>query len=420
MTSRRVKKGPGRRPLSQQRARYVALRAQGMSIRRAGREVGVSRTTANNWDRGYWRYRGTKKVEWVPPLDRLEVKEVSPRYLSQDERLEIADLHRQGRSIRQIARQLGRAPSTISRELRRNTSARRSKPVYNPFEAHRRAVARRARPRERRILADYRLKSAVQELLDRRWSPSQIARRLRRDYPTDRRMWVCHESIYQAIYQPGSGLTCRFTVPSAARGPLRTGRTGRRAQRREGQRRPRFEQPMLTIHDRPFELEDRSQWGHWEGDLIVGTQGREAIATMVERRSRLTILVHLPATDSVTVTGAICKALSGLPASLVTSLTWDQGTEMARHLSVTAALAIPVYFCDPHAPWQRGSNENTNGLLRQYFPKGTNLAVHSAEHLAAVADELNDRPRAVLDDRSPLEFISDELGLETSKRCVVG
>ncbi len=177
---------------------------------------------------------------------------------------------------------------------------------------------------------------------------------------------------------------------------------------------------MLTIHDRPFEPEDRTRWGHWEGDLIVGTQGRDAIATLVERRSRMVLLVHLPATDSVTVTQAITSALAALPPVLVGSLTWDQGTEMARHLSVTASLRIPVYFCDPHVPWQRGSNENTNGLLRQYFPKGSNLSVHGADYLADVAGELNHRPRAVLDDRSPLEFITDELGSEVSNRCVVG
>ena len=207
---------------------------------------------------------------------------------------------------------------------------------------------------------------------------------------------------------------------SGRAGSLRTGRPGRRAQRRDRQRRPRFEQPMLTIHDRPFEPGVRTRWGHWEGDLIVGTQGRDAIATLVERRSRMVLLVRLPATDSPTVTQAINTALAALPPALVGSLTWDQGTEMARHLSVTAALGIPVYFCDPHAPWQPGSNENTNGLLRQYFPKGSNLSVHDAYYLADVADELNHRPKVVLDDRSPLEYITDELGSEVSNRCVVG
>lgn len=420
MTSRRVKNGPGRRPLSQQRARYMALRAQGIPIRRAGREAGVSRTTARNWEHGYWQYRGAEKSQWIPPLDRLEVRAVSPRYLSQDERLEVADLHRQGVSIRQIALRLGRSPSTISRELRRNSSTRGKTRTYNPFEAQRQACARRARPRLRRIHADPVLYKAVGELLATRWSPSQIARRLRRDHPGDRMMWVCAETIYQAVYQPGSMLGRPHAVPSCGTGALRTGRSGRRAQRRDRQRRPRFEQPMLTIHDRPFEPEDRTRWGHWEGDLIVGTQGRDAIATLVERRSRMVLLVHLPATDSVTVTQAITTALAALPPALMGSLTWDQGTEMARHLSVTAALGIPVYFCDPHAPWQRGSNENTNGLLRQYFPKGSNLSVHGADYLADVAGELNHRPRAVLDDRSPLEFITDELGCEVSNRCVVG
>ncbi|WP_390890277.1 IS30 family transposase [Dietzia maris] len=251
--------------------------------------------------------------------------------------------------------------------------------------------------------------------------PSQIARRLRRDHPGDPMMWVCAETVYQAVYQPGSSLGQPHTLlPSLDKGALRTGRPGRRAQRRDRQRRSRFEQPMLTIHDRPFAPENRTLWGHWEGDLIVGTQGRDAIATLVERRSRMARLVHLPATDSTAVTQAITTALAALPPVLVGSLTCDQGTEVARHLSVTAALGTPVYFCDPHAPWQRGTNENTNGLLRQHFPKGSNLSVHDANYLADVADELNHRPRVVLDDRSPLEFITHELGSEVSKRCVVG
>jgi len=399
-STRRVKKGPGRRPQSAKRRRFMELRARGWSISAAAREVGASRTSGNNWSRGYKTYRHGVVAGFVPALDRLAVREISVRYLSQDERFEIADLHREGLSVRAIARRLGRAPSTISRELRRN--GRRD--GYRPFEAHRKAVARRARHHRRRLESNAVLRDLVGEKLGERWSPQQIARHLRALYPDDPSMRLCHESLYQAIYQPGLKLTRPSKVVSTHRSPLRTGRDHRRAQQKLERRRPRFAQPMRSIRDRPFDPADRSESGHWEGDVIVGKKHGSVIGTLVERRTRMIRLLHLPVHDSQTLLAAMVERMSDLPASLLRSITWDQGTEMARHNEITAALGVPVYFCDAHAPWQRGSNENANGLLRQYFPKGTDLAVHGPRHLLAVEDEINRRPRLVLDDHAPADL----------------
>jgi len=312
------------------------------------------------------------------------VRQISSRFLSQDERVEIADMRHAGASIREIAQKLGRAPSTISRELHRNTVGRRG---YRPFEAHRKATTRRARHRRRRIETDAELRELIGELLRQRWSPQQISRELRRRFPEDPTMRLCHESIYQAVYQPGSMLMRPSRLAPHRRSPLRTGRDHRRAHQRGERRRPRFEQPMLSIHQRPFEPDDRSQAGHSEGDLIVGKDLRSAIGTLVERTTRVVRLLHLPQRDGDTLHEALRARMSDLPTGLLRSITWDQGTEMARHLTITASLGMPIYFCDSRSPWQRGSNENTNGLLRDYFPKGTDLSVHSAAHLRAVENE---------------------------------
>jgi IS30 family transposase len=381
----------------------MELRARGWSILAAAREVGVSRTAGASWARGYKTYRNGQVVGFVAPLDRLAVREISARYLSQEERIEIADLHRTGSSIRRIAHQLGRAPSTISRELRRNG---RSGGGYRPFDAQRHAVARRTRRHRRRTDTNPALRRLVTELLGQRWSPQQIARHLRLRYPHDPSMQLCHESIYQAIYQPGSRLIRPGRVPSTHRSPLRTGRDHRRAHQKPAQRRPRFAQPMLSIHQRPFDPGDRTEPGHWEGDLIVGRNHGSAIGTLVERTTRMIRLLHLPERDAHTLHTALTARLSDLPPQLLRSITWDQGTEMARHPDITATLGIPVYFCDSHAPWQRGSNENANGLLRQYFPKGTDLTVHTPAHLRAVEDEINKRPRMILADRAPAELFA--------------
>ena len=400
---RRVKKGPGRRPQSAKRARFMELRARGWSVRAAAGEVGVSRTAGSNWARGYKTYRKGGVVGFVPPLDRLVVRQVSDRFLSQDERIQIADLHQGGVSVRQIAQRLGRAPSTISRELRRNvTGGRRG--GYRPFDAHRRAVARRAREHPRRVEKNEQLRGVVGELLGQRWSPQQISRHLRARFPQDPAMRLCHESIYQAVYQPGSVLVRGSKLAPHHRSPLRTGRDHRRAQQHVDRRRPRFEQPMLTIHQRPFGPQDRSQAGHWEGDLIIGKGQQSAIGTLVERQTRLVRLLHLPLRDGQALHEALMSRMRDLPPGLLRSITWDQGTEMARHTMITRSLGAPVYFCDSHSPWQRGSNENANGLLRDYFPKGTDLKAHPPLHLVAVENELNNRPRLVLNDRTPADL----------------
>jgi IS30 family transposase len=405
LSERRIKKGPGRRPQSEKRRRFMELRARGWSIRAAGREVGISRATAANWTRGYKVYREGQVVRFVPPLDRLEVRQISARFLSQDERVEIADLHHAGMSMRAIAARLGRAPSTISRELRRNAHPGR-RGGYRPFDAHRRAAVRRARLRDLRVDANPELGLVVSELLGQRWSPEQISRHLRARYAHVPEMRLCHESIYRAVYRPGSWLMRPTPLAPARRSPLRTGRDHRRAHQHPGRRRPRFEQPMLTVHQRPFTPADRSQAGHWEGDLIIGKNQGSAIGTLVERQTRLVRLLHLPQRDGESLHTALRARTADLPPQMMRSITWDQGTEMARHTQIATSLGAAVYFCDSHSPWQRGTNENTNGLLRDYFPKGTDLSAHSPEHLIAVEHELNQRPRIVLGDRSPLDLFT--------------
>ena len=276
------------------------------------------------------------------------MRQISARFLSQDERIEIADLRHAGLCIRQIAHQLGRAASTVSRELRRNATKGWS---YRPFDAHCYATARRARSHRCRIETNRELRQLVAELLDQRWSPQQISRHLRVKFPTQPGMWLCHESIYQAVYQPGSGLLRPSRLAPHRRSPLRTGRDHRRAHRRTERRRPRFEYPMLTIHQRPFPPQDRSQPGHWEGDLIIGKDQRSAIGTLVERQTRMVRLLHLPQRDGDTLHDALKARMADLPAALLRSITWDQGTEMARHLTITQSLGAPVYFCEPSWFW---------------------------------------------------------------------
>ena len=409
MSNRRVRKGPGRRPQSAKRRRFMELIGRGWSIRAAAREVGASRTSGNNWARGYKVYRRGHVVGFVSGLDRLGVREVSTRYLSQDERIEIADLHHAGLSIRGIAARIGRAASTVSRELRRNAS----RGGYRPFDAHRQATARRAREHRRRVETNAQLRGVIADRLAQRWSPQQISRYLRRAFPNDAAMRLCHESIYQALYQPGSTLRTPAKVPSEHRSPLRTGRDHRRAQQRVARRRRRFDQPMRSVHERPFDPADRSQAGHWEGDLIIGKDQGSAIGTLVERTTRTVRLLHLPARDADALHTALATRMADLPAELMRSITWDQGAEMARHTAISADLDAAVYFCDPRSPWQRGSNENSNGLLRQYFPKGTDLSVHPPEHLLAVEAELNNRPRLVLNDETPADMFATLLASTT-------
>ncbi len=411
-TNRRVKKGPGRRPQSAQRRRFMELIERGWSIRGAAIEVGVSRTSGKNWSRGYKVYRNGQVVGFVSPLDRLSARVVSTRYLSQDERVEIADLRHAGHSIRQIAIRIGRSPSTVSRELRRDCVRGRR---YEPHRAHRDAIVKRARDHKRRIETNDQLRDTISDLLARRWSPRQISRYLRSKFPGDADMQLCHESIYQAVYQPGSVLLVAPKVSSPQQSPLRTGRKHRRAQQRRTRRRPRFDQPMRSVHERPFQPEDRSQAGHWEGDLIIGADQASAIGTLVERTTRTIRLLHMPARDGEALHASIVARMGELPADLLRSITWDQGTEMARHLAITNDTGAAVYFCDPRSPWQRGSNENANGLLRQYFPKGTDLSVHSLQHLLAVEEELNNRPRQVLNDLAPAQLFDALLASSKSE-----
>ena len=282
-------------------------------------------------------------------------------------------------------RALGRSPSTVSREVRRNRSPRAKR--YAPRAAQTFADAARKRPRPSKIAPCTPLRDAIQKLLKAQWSPRQISHQLRIDFPDRPDMHVVPESIYQALYSPQTnGLTLEMTRH------LRTGRRGRLPRRSTTARRSRFSGPLLS--ERPAEVDDRLVPGHWEGDLVCGAFNRSAIATLVERTSAFLVLVHLNGKhDAATVRERVGRAMSVLPPHLRKSLTWDQGSEMAEYLQFQKDTTIPVYFCDPHSPWQRGSNENANGLIRQYFPKGTNLNLHRPERLAHVAAKINARPR---------------------------
>ncbi|WP_418287477.1 IS30 family transposase [Lentzea guizhouensis] len=368
-----------------------------MSSREACRIVGVNVRTGKRWRNGSNPTAGRKGT---PPITSAASSVVRGRFLNEDERIVIADRRRAGATLQQIAVELGRDRSTISRELRRNAH-----PVsgdYRPHAAQARARARRPRPKIGKIAANPSLRRAVQDGLNLRWSPQQIVARLRRDFPDRPELHVVHETIYQALYVQGRG-ELRRELASA----LRTGRALRRPRRHAGQRTPRMATPMVMISERPAEADDRAIPGHWEGDLIIGKDKKSAIATLVERTTRYVMLVHLPdGRTADVVRDAPIDTVQTLPAHLWRSLTWDQGTEMSGHATFTAATDIPVYFCDPHSPWQRGSNENTNGLLRQYFPKGTDLSVHSREHLDAVAVQLNGRPRETLGWDTPAERLT--------------
>jgi IS30 family transposase len=404
MSSRRVRKGPGRRPMSEKRRQFLELLAQGWSVRGACRELGIDRSSGNTWKNGSMVRRNDGTVKFVPPLEPLSVRIISPRFLSEDERVQIADLARRGLGPTAIGQVMGRAPSTISRELRRNLHPSGE---YRPFHAHSAAATRRRRVRPLKLAADPVLHSFVLDRLRERWSPQQIVRALRLAHPDDSGRRVATETIYQAVYRPGSGVI-RKPAPS----PLRTGRDHRRGHSRQIRAGRRFAQPMLSVHDRGFEPTDRSVAGHWEGDLIVGPHNRSAIGTLVERQTRYVKLLHLPAHNSTELLTVLVRMLNELPPPLRRTVTWDQGTEMARHLDITQATGTRIYFCDAASPWQRGSNENTNGLLRQYFPKSTNLTVHSPRDLARVESELNRRPRITLGDRTPAELFATLLASE--------
>jgi transposase, IS30 family len=371
-----------RRVRDERQQRFWELVTSGAAFSQACEAVGVDRRQGYRWRRA----SGGR-----PPA---APRAVSARYLSLEERLQIADLDLAGASVRAIAAQLGRAPSTISRELRRNrpmpAAGRARRASYAPYAAHRGAGLRARRPKPFK-LEDARLALAVQDKLCRKWSPAQISAHLAGEHGDEAAMRVSHETIYQALFVQGRG-----QLRTELHRHLRTGRAWRRPQGFSGATKAKIS-GMVSISERPAEAADRAVPGHWEGDLIMGTGCRSAIGTLVERQTRFCLLVHLPdGHGAETVRDRLVAAITTLPEQLRRSLTWDQGTELAQHQAITLATDMAIYFCDPHSPWQRGSNENTNGLLRQYFPKSTDLSIHNAEHLDAVAAELNGRPRKTL------------------------
>jgi len=396
--------------------RCLELIAAGWSARRAAREVGVNERTARDWRQGIRRsnnkrihpdgrvvdyHHGTVYTQSVTSVtcEGSGRPAISDRYLSTEDRIAIADGLLVEDSLRTIAARIGKNVSTVSREIRRHSI----EGSYLPYRADRAAATARARPKQSKLVVNTVLRAAVEEGLSRKLSPEQISHRLRRDHPDDESMRVSHETIYQALY-----FQARGGLKKHVQQALRTGRARRKPHRADGQRYQRFTDPMVMISDRPAEVADRAVPGHWEGDLITGELNKTAIGTLVERTTRYTMLLHLPnGHDAESVRDALIAAMKDLPTHLRGSLTWDQGAEMARHKQFGIAADMAVYFCDPASPWQRGTNENTNGLLRQYFPKGTDLSVYSPADLEHVAQELNGRPRKTLGWDTPAERLRD-------------
>ena len=434
---------PGRPTVAwrEDRVRFWAAISRGLKTEDAGVEAGVSSPVAYRW----FRHAGGVNPA-LPPT-------VSGRYLSFPEREDIAIWRAQKLGVREIARRLGRSPSTISRELRRNASTRTWRLDYKASTAQWHAERRARRPKLAKMVSNDRLRDYVQERLsglvetpdgrivgppgpkwngknkphraDRRWvrawSPEQIAKRLTVDFPNDESMRISHEAIYQALYVQGRGALKRELVAC-----LRTGRALRVPRARSRQMAWAHVTPEVMISERPPEADDRAVPGHWEGDLLIGLE-RSAIGTLVERTTRFTMLIHLPREEgyrhkhtikngpalagygAVTMKNALADSMSTLPEQLRRSLTWDRGKELSEHVAFKVQTGIPVYFADPHAPWQRGTNENTNGLLRQYFPKGTDVSRWNAEELDAVATALNSRPRKSLAWRTPAEAFNEHV-----------
>jgi IS30 family transposase len=383
----------GRKRRLEIESEYWLLLAAGVGTVEACRQLGIGRKTG---------YRWRAENGGLPPLT-LPEGEHSGRYLSLLERQRIATLRRDGLGVRAIAAQLGRSPSTISRELQRNTASYDR--AYDGDMGHARARERARRPRHGRLLSDAELRSHVQAKLELEWSPEQIAAWLRTEFPSRRTWHVCHETIYQALYRGGRGGLSRELTKR-----LRTGRPLRKRRRRPDQRRPRFASPGTPIDRRPAVVAERTRVGDWEGDLILGRGNRSAIATLVCRTSRYLRLVHLPhGHTAAEVRDALAASFSQLPLDARCTLTWDQGSEMAHHDLIAQHFTEGVFFAFPCAPWLRGMNENTNGLLRQYFPKGTDLSVHSAEDLRQVEHRLNQRPRKTLGWRTPADIFTTAL-----------
>jgi IS30 family transposase len=388
--------------------------ADGVSPRDAARQAGVSTTSAYRWRQSARRtFQAITPGQHTPSGSGLTFADVrgndhdkmlcvieyepAGRRLSPRERDQIAIAKAEGKSLRQIGRQIGRDPATISRELARNTDPRGR---YLPHQAQAMARERARRPKPSKLATNLALRHEVQERLKTKHSPEQISGRLLVDFPDNEEMRVSHETIYQALYvQSRGGLTRELTTY------LRTGRKSRKPHRRPDQRRARTDD-RINISERPAEADDRAIPGHWEGDLIIGKNSASAIGTLVERTTGFTMLLHLPKDHTaLSVQQAIIPVIESLPDTLKRSLTWDQGVEMANHLKITEATNLQIYFADPHSPWQRGTNENTNGLLRQYYPKGTNLNQWGPDNLAETAKSLNTRPRKRLGFRTPAEAL---------------
>ena len=376
-------------PLEVRRQVLVRVR-DGVRVVEVAREFGVSKNTVNRI-----------RAEDVVVHRRGGHSAFRVSYL---ERVQIEVRCEQGQSVRQIARAIGRPASTVCRELTRNGGRERYRAVR--AEAQAQQLARRPKPSKLECCPA--LSDEVRARLRKRWSPEQIAATLKRDYPDDPGMQISHESIYRALYVQSRGALRRELTDL-----LRTRRSTRKAQGR-AELRGRIT-GMVPIADRPPEADDRRVPGHWEGDLLIGARGDSAIITLVERHTRYALLAPLRDKTTDHVIGVLQDRIQHLPAHLIRSLTWDQGRELAAHRRFTDQTGVPVYFCDPHSPWQRGSNENTNGLLRQYLPKGTDLSVHDQAALDAIAAELNGRPRQTLGWDNPAERMAALLGEEGAR-----
>jgi IS30 family transposase len=362
--------------------RYMELLREGYKGAAAARVVGVSTSLGSNW---FLEAGGMLIADPGP---------ISPRFLSQDDRIVIADGLQAGVDVKEIAASIGKSSQTVYREIKRN-----SKPDggYQPWWAHNQALLRRSRPKQEKLRSQP-LRTLVLDKLTEKWSPQQISRYLTRTHPGRPEMQVCAETVYRGLFDGLLG---------SKAGKLRTGRSRRKPHRR-GVAVPNKIKNMKLLAQRPAEVTERRAPGHWEGDLIIGkygsASGPSAIATLVERVTKFLLLVHLPdGYKAPQLRDALIAQTRVIPATWRKTLTWDQGREMSMHEQTAAATGFDIYFCDPHSPWQRGLNENTNGLIRQYFPKHTDLLVHSPQDLKRVATQLNQRPRLTLGDKSPEE-----------------
>lgn len=405
-----------RRPREQRRQFWLSVKA-GKLASEAALEAGLSPDTGERW---------FGQAGGVIPAHVLQ--QPCSRYLSLLEREEIFAGIERGETMRAIARRLSRAPSTVRNELRRNMkqmyrtrwrlAGKAGRPRVQPWDyrprlAQKRAEQLRARPKVRKLGSDDRLRELIQTKLLLLLSPQQISVWLRREFPQQPEMWVSHETIYRSIYVQGRGALRRELAVC-----LRTGRALRKPHRKSDERRGRIP-GMVSISERPAEIEDRAVPGHWEGDLILGRNGRSAIGTLVERKTRFLMLLHLPhGHRALDVEQAMLATTKKLPQALWKSLTWDRGSEMGRHAEISIATGLDIYFCDPAKPWQRGSNENTNGLLRQYFPKGTDLSNFTADELDYVSWEMNQRPRMTLGWDTPAQALNKLLSASTSEAGV--